>query len=113
MIISDDGSGTTVSNNGIVTSISVDLIYPIGSIYTSINSTSPASLFGGTWVAIGTSGSNIIETGTSGIWTYRNGLMELLNVGVLCLIRLLHGLLGVMRKRHSLVYMKAIRHLYL
>ena len=27
----------------------IDLIYPIGSIYTSVNSTSPADLFGGTW----------------------------------------------------------------
>lgn len=30
----------------------VDLIYPIGSIYMSVNSTSPASLFGGTWTQL-------------------------------------------------------------
>ena len=29
-----------------------DLIYPIGSIYMSVNSTSPASLFGGTWTQL-------------------------------------------------------------
>lgn len=30
----------------------VDLIYPVGAIYMSVNSTSPATLFGGTWAAI-------------------------------------------------------------
>jgi hypothetical protein len=30
----------------------IDVIYPIGSIYMSFNSTSPANLFGGTWTQI-------------------------------------------------------------
>lgn len=30
----------------------LDLVYPVGSIYMSVNSTSPATLFGGTWVQI-------------------------------------------------------------
>ena len=29
-----------------------DIVYPVGSIYTSVNSTSPAALFGGTWERI-------------------------------------------------------------
>lgn len=32
--------------------LNVDLIYPIGSIYFSVNTISPATLFGGTWKQI-------------------------------------------------------------
>ena len=42
--------GDTVDLGGYVQkSELLDLIYPVGSIYMSVNSTSPATLFGGTW----------------------------------------------------------------
>ena len=41
-----------------------DDIYPVGSIYTSINSTNPSTLFGGTWVAFGT-GKTLVGVDTS------------------------------------------------
>lgn len=48
----------------------VDLIYPIGSIYMSINSVSPETLFGGTWEQIKDtfllSAGDTYEGGTSG-----------------------------------------------
>jgi microcystin-dependent protein len=41
--------GLYVKNQAIL-----DLVYPVGAIYMSVNSTNPGTLFGGTWVAWGT-----------------------------------------------------------
>ena len=55
--ISSGGTGATTAasartNLGITNSDIVDLIYPVGSIYMSVNKTSPGTLFGGTWEQI-------------------------------------------------------------
>jgi hypothetical protein len=42
----------TLNNNAITTQNFLNKIYPVGSIYMSVNSTSPATLFGGTWERI-------------------------------------------------------------
>lgn len=45
-----DGSGWIYSRA--LSSLILESVYPVGSIYMSVNSTSPATLFGGTWQAI-------------------------------------------------------------
>lgn len=45
-------SALNVANTKVSTSDLFDLVYPVGSIYLSVNSTSPATLFGGTWTQI-------------------------------------------------------------
>lgn len=42
----------------------LDLTYPVGSVYISVSSTSPATLFGGTWVAFAT-GRTLVGINTS------------------------------------------------
>lgn len=45
-------SALNVANTKVNSSDLFDLIYPVGSIYLSVNSTSPSSIFGGTWEQI-------------------------------------------------------------
>ena len=47
-----DGAVTPAKVDNTLLSAVCDMIYPIGSIYMSVNSTSPASRFGGTWERI-------------------------------------------------------------
>lgn len=44
------GNGININNN--VITLNLDTIYPVGSIYMSVNDTSPASVFGGSWEKI-------------------------------------------------------------
>lgn len=60
----------------------VDMIYPVGSIYMSVNNASPATLFGGTWVQIQdkfllASGPNYTNGNTGGSDTHRLNANEL------------------------------------
>lgn len=40
------------ASTGSTSTLTMDQIYPVGSIYMSVNSTSPATLFGGSWARI-------------------------------------------------------------
>ena len=54
-VLAFDGSSSSVPNGYEVVSggfATLDRVYPVGSIYMSVNSTSPATLFGGTWEQI-------------------------------------------------------------
>lgn len=61
--IGGDGSAPAILSNGSTPSLATGItsaevvtllnVYPVGSIYTSVVSTTPATHFGGTWVAIG------------------------------------------------------------
>ena len=46
------GSGLTVDADGTLSADSALAAYPVGSIFQTVNSTSPAALFGGTWQEI-------------------------------------------------------------
>lgn len=81
-------TGTTIDNAitdiQSLQSIILNTVYPVGSLYTSFNSTSPANIVGGTWeqiqncflmaagssYAIGTSGGSATHTHTSAAHTH-------------------------------------------
>ena len=48
-----DGLGDNDHPQYVLASELLDLVYPVGSVYISVNSVSPATLFGGTWAAFG------------------------------------------------------------
>ena len=58
----------TKLNKKVNTSDLIDLIYPVGSIYMSVNNTSPSTLFGGGWTRI--TGRFLLAADDS---TYKNG----------------------------------------
>lgn len=72
----------TAEQLGVSKSNIVDMIYPVGSIYMSVNNASPATLFGGTWVQIQdkfllASGPNYTNGNTGGSDTHRLNANEL------------------------------------
>ena len=87
---------TTIGGSASVGSLTVggnsllNLVYPVGSVYMSLNSTSPASLFGGTWTQItnrfllaagssysagSTGGASTVTLTTSQIPSHSHGLL--------------------------------------
>lgn len=59
--------------------VDYSIVYPVGSIYMSVNSTSPASLFGGTWERIKdkfllSAGDSYSAGGTGGVAAHTHGL---------------------------------------
>lgn len=62
----------------------IDYIYPIGSIYLSVNSTSPATLFGGSWTQLKDrfllgAGSTYSSGATGGAATHKLSVAEMPN----------------------------------
>ncbi len=54
MLVADNNNNACFVPKGqvVIKNDLLDMVYPIGSIYMSVNNTSPATLFGGTWVAL-------------------------------------------------------------
>lgn len=59
----DPTANMDVATKQYVDNMILNAVYPVGSIYMSVNSTSPATLFGGTWEAI-SQGRTLVGVGT-------------------------------------------------
>ena len=59
----NDGEGNKIDETYLKVSDLLNLVYPVGSIYTSVNSTNPHNLFGGDWEEFG-QGKVLIGAGT-------------------------------------------------
>ena len=65
------------ANNDVIKQNILDIVYPIGSIYMSVNSASPATFLGGTWTQIQdtfllSAGSTYTAGSTGGAATHRH-----------------------------------------
>ena len=85
------GNGINIAEDGTISiDVSVDTVFPVGSIYLSRNNTSPAELFGGTWVKIaenraimGASSPHVAgTTAEAGLPNITGSLSETLNNGI-------------------------------
>lgn len=86
------GNGINIAEDGTISiDVSVDTVFPVGSIYLSRNNTSPAELFGGIWVKIASdrvlmgassthAAGSTVEAGLPNI-TATGGFYENLSVG--------------------------------
>ena len=64
-----NGNGPDTNGNVVVSGVSALDAYPVGSIYLSVDNTSPASLFGGSWTALNNGNKCYIAKGDTKLIT--------------------------------------------